>query len=115
MRGLLAGWEGGLGTLAWYRVGSLAGRLSALFLLVGPLAACPSFRAGGGADHPYFVAVQFHPEFLSRPLRPSPPFLGFVLAACGTLQQFLADPEHKWIAPENVLPKVRLTGGAERG
>ena len=26
--------------------------------------------------HPYFVAVQFHPEFLTRPLVPSPPFLG---------------------------------------
>lgn len=27
-------------------------------------------------DHPYYVCVQFHPEFLSRPMRPSPPFLG---------------------------------------
>ena len=27
-------------------------------------------------DHPYFVAVQFHPEFKSRPGKPSPPFLG---------------------------------------
>ena len=27
-------------------------------------------------QHPFFVAVQFHPEFKSRPLRPSPPFLG---------------------------------------
>ena len=26
------------------------------------------------ADHPYFVAVQFHPEFSSRPLRPQPLF-----------------------------------------
>ena len=26
--------------------------------------------------HPYFVAVQFHPEFQSRPLRPSPVFEG---------------------------------------
>lgn len=28
--------------------------------------------------HPYYVAVQFHPEYLSRPLSPSPPFLGYV-------------------------------------
>ena len=28
------------------------------------------------ADHPYFVGVQYHPEFLTRPLKPSPPFLG---------------------------------------
>ena len=30
--------------------------------------------------HPYFVAVQFHPEFKSRPQRPSPVFLGFLEA-----------------------------------
>ena len=39
--------------------------------------------------HPYFVAVQYHPEFLSRPLIPSPPFLGLILAACGNLQAYL--------------------------
>ncbi|TFH38447.1 MAG: CTP synthetase, partial [ANME-2 cluster archaeon] len=31
-------------------------------------------------DHKFFFATQFHPEFKSRPNRPSPPFLGFVLA-----------------------------------
>jgi CTP synthase len=31
-------------------------------------------------DHPYFVASQFHPEFLSRPMRPHPLFAGFVKA-----------------------------------
>jgi CTP synthase len=30
--------------------------------------------------HPYFVAVQFHPEFKSRPQRPSPVFLGLLQA-----------------------------------
>jgi len=34
-------------------------------------------------DHPFFMATQFHPEFRSRPARPSPPFLGFV-RACAT-------------------------------
>jgi len=34
-------------------------------------------------DHPYFVATQAHPEFTSRPLRPSPFFLGLVAAALG--------------------------------
>ncbi len=29
-------------------------------------------------DHPFFVASQFHPEFLSRPNVPHPMFLGFV-------------------------------------
>jgi CTP synthase len=33
------------------------------------------------ADHPFFLATQFHPEFKSRPLRPSPPYFGFVKAA----------------------------------
>jgi len=32
-------------------------------------------------DHPFFVALQSHPEFKSRPMRPSPPFAGFVEAA----------------------------------
>ncbi len=32
-------------------------------------------------DHPWFVAVQFHPEFKSRPTRPSPLFCDFVGAA----------------------------------
>jgi CTP synthase len=33
------------------------------------------------ADHPFMVASQFHPEFLSRPNRPHPLFLGLVRAA----------------------------------
>jgi len=32
-------------------------------------------------DHPWFVACQFHPEFLSRPYAPHPLFAGFVGAA----------------------------------
>lgn len=32
-------------------------------------------------DHPYFLASQFHPEFKSRPLRPSPIHFGLVRAA----------------------------------
>lgn len=30
--------------------------------------------------HPYFVGVQFHPEYKSRPLRPAPVFLGLLQA-----------------------------------
>lgn len=33
------------------------------------------------ADHPWFLAVQFHPEFTSRPNRPQPLFREFVKAA----------------------------------
>jgi len=32
-------------------------------------------------EHPFFVGVQFHPEFKSRPLAPHPIFAGFVAAA----------------------------------
>jgi CTP synthase len=38
-------------------------------------------------DHPWYVGVQFHPEYLSRVLRPSPPYLGFVAAASGCLER----------------------------
>jgi len=31
--------------------------------------------------HPCFIAVQFHPEFQSRPIKPSPPYFEFVKAA----------------------------------
>ncbi len=34
-------------------------------------------------DHPFFIGVQYHPEFKSRPLRPHPIFAGFVAAALG--------------------------------
>nr|CAG4636935.1 EOG090X04HX [Ceriodaphnia reticulata]SVE72876.1 EOG090X04HX [Ceriodaphnia reticulata] len=39
--------------------------------------------------HPYFVATQYHPEYISRPLKPSPPYLGLLLAAVGKLQPYL--------------------------
>ncbi|MBI4730627.1 MAG: CTP synthase [Chloroflexi bacterium] len=32
-------------------------------------------------DHPYMVGSQFHPEFLSRPMRPHPLFVGLLKAA----------------------------------
>jgi CTP synthase len=47
-------------------------------------------------DHPYFVGLQAHPEFCSRPLNPSPPFLGLIAAACGqsVLDEQLAASEN---------------------
>ena len=33
-------------------------------------------------DHPFFVGLQSHPEFKSRLMNPSPPFQGFIKAAC---------------------------------
>ncbi|KAL3648092.1 hypothetical protein CASFOL_009060 [Castilleja foliolosa] len=46
------------------------------------------------ADHPFYVGVQFHPEFKSRPGRPSPLFLGFILAAKGQLEPYLQNPQN---------------------
>ena len=43
---------------------------------------CEIFELEG---HPYYVGVQYHPEFKSRPDRPSPPFLGLLQAATGQL------------------------------
>lgn len=40
-------------------------------------------------NHPYYVGVQYHPEYLSRPLKPSPPFMGLILASVGKLQSYL--------------------------
>ena len=43
------------------------------------------------AAHPWFLAVQFHPEFQSRPLRPHPLFASFVEAAYRHKTGALAD------------------------
>uniref|UniRef100_A0A2N9H9P2 CTP synthase n=1 Tax=Fagus sylvatica TaxID=28930 RepID=A0A2N9H9P2_FAGSY len=45
-------------------------------------------------SHPYFVGVQFHPEFKSRPGKPSALFLGLIAAACGNLETALHDNGH---------------------
>ena len=39
------------------------------------------WRSSRLPDHPWFVAVQFHPEFKSQPTRPHPLFAGFIGAA----------------------------------
>lgn len=33
------------------------------------------------SDHPWFLAMQFHPELKSRPFEPSPAFVGFIKAS----------------------------------
>jgi CTP synthase len=49
-------------------------------------------------DHPFFVGVQFHPEYLSRVLDPSKPYLGFIAASAGCLseitQELQAEAQH---------------------
>lgn len=41
-------------------------------------------------DHPWFLAVQFHPEFQSNPLRPHPLFSDFIAAALRNREQRVA-------------------------
>lgn len=41
--------------------------------------------------HPYFIAAQYHPEFKSRPLKPSPLFYGLVCAASGVKPEYFPD------------------------
>ncbi|KAI9478601.1 MAG: CTP synthase [Benjaminiella poitrasii] len=36
-------------------------------------------------DHPFFVGCQYHPEYLTRPLKPSPLFNGLIMAAIGKI------------------------------
>lgn len=50
------------------------------------------------AVHPYFVGGQFHPELLSRPLRPHPMFMGLVAAAIKQAEGEVKDEAVlKWI------------------
>jgi CTP synthase len=53
--------------------------------------------------HPWFVAVQFHPEFKSKPLRPHPLFAGFVEAA-----------HRRKMATEGVATNVTAIGDRRR-
>ena len=47
-------------------------------------------------DHPWFVGVQFHPEYLSRVLVPSKPYLGFIAASAGILGE-VTEAEHSGV------------------
>lgn len=55
-------------------------------------------------DHPWFVGVQFHPEFKSRPTRPQPLFRDFVGVARQTLREGDQVP----------LPTISADGASDR-
>lgn len=50
------------------------------------------------ADHPYFAGLQAHPEFCTRPLNPSPAFLGFIASAAGVLPEQI-ERQKDYVAP----------------
>ena len=56
-------------------------------------------------DHPFFLAAQFHPEFKSRPGKPSPCFLGLILAASGKLDNFLSGT---CLSPARLPPRKKV-------
>jgi len=56
------------------------------------------------ADHPWFVACQFHPEFTSSPQQGHPLFTGFVEAA---IEHGLTDSSHPQVELEE-KPQVVL-------
>lgn len=62
----------------YLEVFSQAGLIPSAFSPDGKLVEALELR-----DHPWYVAVQFHPEFRSRPLQPHPLFLAF-LRACSS-------------------------------
>ncbi|GAB7362087.1 hypothetical protein MBLNU230_g2120t2 [Neophaeotheca triangularis] len=73
-------------------------------------------------DHPWFVGVQFHPEYLSRVLHPSQPYLGFIAASAGILDQVTQQAQaeaHKHAVAMNGLTEemdgVKLAGGPANG
>src|SRR5690606_36051667 len=41
--------------------------------------------------HPFYLGLQSHPEFMSRLMRPSPPFTGFIQAAVERSSATVAD------------------------
>ncbi|MCC5828214.1 MAG: CTP synthase [Phycisphaeraceae bacterium] len=58
--------------------------------------------------HPFYIGVQFHPELLSRPLRPSPMFMGLVAAAIAHANPDLR-PEQisdRWLPQANAPVEV---------
>ncbi|KUJ09165.1 CTP synthase [Mollisia scopiformis] len=54
-------------------------------------------------DHPWFVGVQFHPEYQSKVLDPSRPYLGFFAASAGCLNQITKELLQQTLAT-NGLP-----------
>lgn len=49
-------------------------------------------------DHPWFIGVQFHPEFQSKPLEPHPLFVQFIKAALKNKEQSLSKPVSRMVA-----------------
>ena len=59
-------------------------------------------------DHPFMIGTQFHPEFLSRPNRPHPLFVGFLKAAKDEVTNKTTDTEIENVKEINQKNKIIL-------
>ncbi len=78
--------------------------MQVLELPYGPRSLRESDDPRASITHPFFVAAQFHPELLSRPLRPQPMFMGLVAAALHA--RYSEQPE--------IWPRLRETSPMRR-
>ncbi len=64
-------------------------------------------------NHPYYVGVQYHPEYLSRPTKPSAPYVGFIMAASSKLKTYLKNLANNTLPAASLLRKksIELTNG----
>ncbi|KAJ3704140.1 hypothetical protein LUZ61_007845 [Rhynchospora tenuis] len=62
-------------------------------------------------SHPFFVGVQFHPEFKSRPAKPSVLFLGLVAAASKQLDTVLPNANGNHVANNNHITRQHSANG----
>ena len=63
------------------------------------------------SGHPFMVGSQFHPEFVSRPLRPHPLFREFVAAAVA----YAAGKPMEEVAPTAAAPTSDVSGAVAGG
>lgn len=56
--------------------------------------------------HPFYVASQFHPEFKTRPGKPTPLFLGFILASGRKLDSYLTSRATPHPSPQSTPVKA---------
>jgi CTP synthase len=66
-------------------------------------------------DHPWFLAVQFHPELKSRPYHPHPLFTDFVRAALERRRARLGSDTLSPAAEDEVRPEAMLPRAEEPG
>jgi CTP synthase len=59
-------------------------------------------------DHPWFVAVQFHPEFKSTPLKPHPLFRSFIEATLGKKAKKAAISAKMNVKSSNVKSNLKM-------